>query len=227
MKSATIEFTVTMSEFKRKVRATQYAASTDTQPWMLDHLKVIVEAKQVMLLATDRYKMIATRQDVTPDTPYTPGVVSLTPKALKYLGMMAVNSDDKITIRANDTGYLELETIGETLTLQQATEDYPAVEGLLYERLDKEPTVEQFVFSPHTLEAITKSAKTAHGNTGLVFQGTGDLSRPVLVYAAGATDWVAMAMPLRITNISEAVDEARNAFVSLLAEAGMESKKEK
>lgn len=221
MTTPTIEFTVEMSEFKRKVLATTCAISKDHIMPILNHIKVTVEAGQVMLVATDRFKLIATRQSLTPDTPHITGTALLDRKALKYLGMMALSPNDKLTVRATETGHLELATEEETLTIHQAKEEYPAIETLLYNHVEAQATARIHALASQHLGDVVKSFKTLHPRNALVVQGTpdtqtGNNSTPTMLYGADIDDWVAMLMPVRITDITSATQSAREAFATLL-----------
>ena len=134
MENPIVEFIVTMSDFKRKVKSTALAATKDiTEPY-LKSIKVTVESGQVMLVATDRYKVIATRLPLVEATPLV-GSVLLSTRALKYLSMMGLGSEDRLTVRANGEGLLELVTAEETLSISQDKINYPPVENILFNHL--------------------------------------------------------------------------------------------
>lgn len=221
MTKPTIEFTVKMNEFKRKVLATTCATAKEDYLPTLSCIKVIVEAGQVMLVATDRFKLIATRQSLAPDTPHTTGTALLDRKALKYLGMMGISPNNELTVRATETGVLELVTKHETLTIHQAKEEYPAIETMLYKHIEAQATAQLYVFNPNYLDDVVKSFKILHPRDPLVMQGTPDTktgsgSAPTMFYGSDIDDWVAMLMPTRIADITKATQAARDAFTTLL-----------
>lgn len=218
MTTTSIEFTVKMSEFKRKLRATTHATADDPTMPILNLIKVTVESNQVMLIATDRYKIIATRQNLLTETSVT-GTVLLNLKALKYLGMMGLSTDDKLTIRATQEGTLELEAKEETLTIHQTKETYPRIETLLHEHIEAEATGQILGFAPKHLDDVVKSFKSLYPRESLIIQGTlGKKTAspaPAMIYGNGVDDWVAMLMPMRIGNAADATKAARKAFASL------------
>lgn len=230
MNTTFVEFTVKMSEFKRKLRATYHATASANHFQMLNLIKVTVESSQIMLIATDRYKIIATRQETIPNTAHTTGTVLLSPKALKYLGMMSLSSDNKLTVRANENGLLKLETKEETLTIHQAEDTYPGIETILRDYIDAEPTAQILGFAPKHLDSVVKSFKGLYPNEAIVIQGTPtskpDTHSPAMIYGAGVDDWVAMLMPVRAGNTVDATQAARKAFAYLLSPGEVQSQEE-
>lgn len=218
----TVQFTVKMSEFKRKLRATSYAADNNETHPVLSTIRITVEASQIMMIATNRYTLIATRQETDPDTPTTTGEVLLDARALKYLAMMTTTDEDRITVQLAEDA-VEFSTGTETVTVTHAPWEYPAgLNSLLTGLLEATPEKQLPAFKAHYLETLAKSFRLLHNNEPLTIQGTvskkyANSGGPSLLYGVGADDWVAILQPINVHNAPEDWGKAaKEAFASAL-----------
>lgn len=218
----TVEFTVKMSEFKRKVRATSYALPADNSLPILGCIRITVENGELMMVGTDRYKIIATRQDLTPGAPVTTGEVRIDNRAAKYLGMMGADAGDELTVKLWDHK-VEFSTKDETLSVAHDADSYPEIEKLLVRAFEAPTSDRPAGYNPHYLEDMAKSFKALHPREFLVIQGTKnasnpDVQDPTLLYCPNVDDWVALLMPVRTSMDAEILrKEAQEGFARLLA----------
>lgn len=216
-----VRFTARMSELKRKIRATAYAVDRDSSYSELSTIRVTVEADQIMMVATNRKMIIATRQEIVPDTETITGEMLLDSRALKYLSMMPTTYGGSITVTLWK-GRVAFVTDDEMVTVAHAHWDYPAIDDLLVGLLEAPPEHKLEIFDPYYLETMAKSFQLISAHAPLVVQGTASKNStgkpgPVLFYGAGEDDWVAVLQPMVAPGASEGIVEAaKDAFASVL-----------
>lgn len=220
MENRNVEFTVKMREFKAKLRATQFAASNDMSLPVLNCIKMQVDNGELLMVATDRYKMIATRMKLSEDKPFSAGTVLVDHRALKYLGMMGADSFDELTVRV-DGGNVQFATSEESVTVSRPDVEYPPVEKLIGEALEEEPDGQVRAYGARQLEVLMKSLGSVHRNDVVVIHGVSNKAdsrlKPTLFYGGSEPDWVALLTPIKLkTDLSDAIQAARDAFAGLL-----------
>lgn len=216
----TVQFTVKMREFKRKLRATSYAADNNPGVPVLSTIRILVETNQIMMLATNRHIIIATRQDTDPDATTVTGEMLLDGRALKYLAMMTTTDEDRVTVRlGQDT--VSFDTGAEAVSVTHTPWEYPAsIDSLLAGFLEAQTENQLSAFNPHYLEAAAKSFKLLYPHQPLAIQGAASkkaLPSPSIFYGTGADDWVAILQPINVLSDSSGWGKAaKEAFTSIL-----------
>lgn len=222
----TVQFTVKMSEFKRKVRATSYALSADKTLPVLGLIRITVEADQLMMVASDRFKLIATRQTLAPVAPVITGEVLMDARATKYLGMMASSPfpPDELTVKLWGDK-VEFSTKQETISVAHESKEYPKIETLLSGAFNAEPASWPVAFDPLHLDTVTKSFRSMGTREPLAIQGTAGKQNqgPTLLYGPNIDDWVALLMPVRLGGSQNPGQVAKEAFTRLLGQTQQES----